>query len=98
MNTETQPKNDTATKVNKTKKVEIREISFSGLMPARDVQLVCSLSRVSIWRMEREKKFPARVQLSPSRIAWHGNEIKGWIAARPRIEPCEIENGEVIPA
>jgi len=86
MNTETQPKDDTAPKV--------REISFDGLMRAADVQLVTGLSRVTIWRLERKEKFPARVQVSPSRVGWYGNEIQEWIKSRPRVnpDPCEMES------
>lgn len=83
----------------KDKPVEIRQISFDGLMRASDVQLVTALSRVSIWRMERDGNFPARVQVSPSRVAWHGCEIKSFIDSRPRVggeESCEIVNGEAV--
>ncbi|MCH7498527.1 MAG: AlpA family phage regulatory protein [Nitrospinae bacterium] len=60
-------------------------------MRAADVELAVGLSRVTIWRLEREEKFPARVQVSPSRVGWHGHEIKKWINTRPRVdlEPCE---------
>ena len=89
MNTETKPKDNTAPKV--------REISFNGLMRAADVQLVTGLSRVTIWRMEREQNFPARVQVSPSRVGWHGGEIRTFIDSRPRVDPgsCEMESEEV---
>ena len=78
----------------KDKVVEVREISFSGIMKAKDVALATGLSRVSIWRMERSGAFPARVQLSPSRVGWHGNEVQNWINARPRVnlKVCESEN------
>ena len=69
----------------KNKAVEVKRISFDGLMRAADVQLVTALSRVSIWRLEREKKFPARVQLGTSRVAWHGCEIREFIDSRPRV-------------
>lgn len=83
MNVET--KNNTAPKV--------KEISFSGLMRAADVELAVGLSRVTIWRLEREEKFPARVQVSSSRVGWHGHEIKKWIDSRPRVDisACEEE-------
>ena len=77
----------------KKKPVEVRRISFNGLMRAQDVQVVTALSRVSIWRMERLGRFPARVQVSPSRVAWRGPEIRAWIDSRPRVDlkPCELE-------
>lgn len=80
-------------KEKKKKTYEVRTISFDGLMRAADVQVVVGLSRVSIWRMERLGQFPARVQVSPSRVGWHGNEVKRWITDRPRVdlERCEGE-------
>lgn len=78
------------------KVVEVLRISFDGLMSAADVQLVTGLSRVTIWRLERGGGFPARVQISPGRVAWHGNEIKAFIDSRPRVAlaPCGTENEE----
>jgi len=76
--------------------VEVREISFSGIMKAADVQLATGLSRVSIWRLEREKNFPERVKLSTSRVGWHGHEVKCWIEERPRVNLAECETGEAV--
>ncbi len=83
-----------ATDVEK-KTFEVRTISFDGLMKSADVQMVCALSRVSIWRMEREKKFPARVQVSPSRVAWIGSEVAEWINSRPRVDLERRESEDV---
>jgi len=69
-----------------TKTTKVREISFDGIMGAGAVQLATSLSRVTLWREEMAGRFPARVQLTGSRIGWHGSEVLAWIAARPRIE------------
>lgn len=78
------------------KAVEVRRISFDGLMSAADVQLVTGLSRVTIWRLERGRGFPARVQISPGRVGWVGKEVKEWIESRPRVnlESCEIKSEE----
>jgi len=66
--------------------VEVREISFSGIMKAADVQLVTGLSRVTIWREERAKRFPARIQITSARIGWKGCEIREFLDSRPRVE------------
>jgi len=83
------------TKDQKSPAVEIRKISFDGIMPWEDVQLLTGLSRPTIWRLEREGRFPARVQISSNRVGWYGHEIKAWLESRPRvgISPCEIESG-----
>ena len=35
-------------------------------------------NRSHLWRMEREGKFPKRVQMSENRIAWIDTEIDEW--------------------
>ena len=84
--------NSKKSKTKEDESVEVRLVSFDGIMKAADVQLVTGLSRVTIWRLEKQALFPARVQLSLSRVGWHGNEIKAWMNSRPRVELaiCEI--------
>ena len=87
--------NTTETK-EKEKPVEVKAISYDGIMSDADEKLATGLSRVTRWRLEREGKYPKRVQLSPGRVGRHGHEIKSWIKARPRVnlESCEIESEE----
>ena len=40
--------------------------------------------RVHITRMEREGRFPQRVQLGPNRVAWRSSEVAQWIDSRSR--------------
>lgn len=92
MTTETQ-----TTEVNKNPVVKIREISFTGIMPWKDVQLVNGgISRVTAWREEMAGRFPKRVKISLGRVGWVGPEMKKHVESRPRVNPgeCEIENGE----
>lgn len=42
------------------------------------------LSRAQRWRLEREGRFPLRVQLSERAFAWVETELQDWIAARVR--------------
>ncbi len=42
------------------------------------------LSRVTIWRREKDGQFPLRVNLTDSRIGWVDEEIDEWIESRPR--------------
>ncbi len=39
-----------------------------------------TLSIVSLWRLEREGKFPKRFNLSANRVAWLASEIDAWIS------------------
>ena len=86
----------TENKKEKKAAVEVREISFDGIMKSKDVELVTGLSGVTLWRLERAGKFPARVQLSGNRVGRHGHEVQEWIKSRPRVNraPCELGRGE----
>lgn len=55
------------------------------------------LSRVTIWRREKDGQFPLRVNLTDSRIGWVDEEIDEWIESRPRgICNREVRKGEKI--
>jgi prophage regulatory protein len=41
-----------------------------------------TLSKVQLWRLEKDGRFPKRVQISHARVAWVESEIDAWIAAR----------------
>lgn len=47
-----------------------------------EVQTQTSLSRATIWRLIRAKKFPRSYQLSPGRKGWRQKEVDTWIASR----------------
>lgn len=38
-----------------------------------------TLSRTTLWRLMRAKRFPASVQLSPGRVAWRRSSILNWM-------------------
>jgi predicted DNA-binding transcriptional regulator AlpA len=54
------------------------------LLPTHDVLNITGLSRTTLWRLEREGKFPLRLRLSANRVGWRKDEVEGWIATRPR--------------
>jgi prophage regulatory protein len=41
-------------------------------------------SKVTIWRWERDGKFPKRVNLSENKVGWFEDDVAGWIESRPR--------------
>jgi prophage regulatory protein len=55
-------------------------------LKAKEVMELTGLSRVTIWRMERDGNFPRRVEISPRRIGWIKSELDEWAANRPRVE------------
>ena len=45
-----------------------------------------NLSRSTIYRLEAQGKFPARVRLGENSTGWHEHEIDEWLANRPRVD------------
>ncbi len=43
------------------------------------------LSRSTLWRMEKKRKFPQRVTVSENRVGWYEDEVNEWIDTRPRV-------------
>ena len=41
-----------------------------------------SLSRTTIWRLERAGNFPRRRKISPNRVGWNFREAQSWIRER----------------
>ena len=50
-----------------------------------EVQQITNLKRVTLWRLEREGKFPRRRQLTPGggRIGWLLSDVIEWVESRP---------------
>lgn len=49
-----------------------------------EVRRRTTLSRTTIWRLERQGQFPKHINLSPGRIAWKASDVEAWMAARER--------------
>lgn len=47
-----------------------------------EVKKKVGLSRYTLWRLEREGKFPKRRQIARNSVAWIESEIDAWIASR----------------
>jgi prophage regulatory protein len=53
-------------------------LSYEELRPLKGIPY----SKVHLWRLERDGKFPKRVPLGQSRHGWLDSEIDEWITAR----------------
>lgn len=42
------------------------------------------LSRVQVWRLEKEGKFPKRIRLGKSSVGWLASEIDTWITDKAK--------------
>jgi prophage regulatory protein len=49
-----------------------------------EVSAITGKDRITIWRDEREGRFPNRVKIGKRAIAWHESEILAWVKSRPR--------------
>jgi prophage regulatory protein len=49
------------------------------------VQEICGLSRVTIWRRERDSRFPRRRQLSANSVGWLKSEVDAWVESRQLV-------------
>jgi prophage regulatory protein len=49
------------------------------------VQEVSGLSRVTVWRMERDDRFPRRRQLSANSVGWLKSEVDAWVDSRTPV-------------
>lgn len=47
-----------------------------------EVQRLVPVSKPTLWRWERDGKFPQRIKLSRNLVAWRRSEILEWIAGQ----------------
>ena len=48
----------------------------------KDVARMCGLSRTTIWRMQREEKFPERRRITARSVGWLAEDVEEWIRTR----------------
>jgi predicted DNA-binding transcriptional regulator AlpA len=54
-----------------------RLLSYDELAPKKGLRG----SKPTVWRLEKQRKFPKRIALGPQRYAWPENVIDAYIAA-----------------
>lgn len=54
----------------------------SGLVRFPELRKLISLSRSTIWRLERQGAFPRRRKLSSNTVGWLRSEVNVWITER----------------
>lgn len=55
------------------------------MMSLNEVIRQTTLSRSTIWRLQKAKMFPEPLRISTSRIAFRRSDIEAWLAARERV-------------
>ena len=58
----------------------------SRLVRVREVVERTGLARTTIWRFQKEGRFPPAVRVGDRRIAWREEDIAAWIAGLPDAE------------
>ncbi|HZC57323.1 MAG TPA: AlpA family phage regulatory protein [Xanthobacteraceae bacterium] len=56
----------------------MRIISYDGLRSEKGI----TFSKVWLWKLERDGKFPLRVRLGEKRYGWPVEEIDAWLESR----------------
>ena len=60
---------------------EVNRISVTPrILSTKDVCILTTLSRPTLWRLEKAGKFPEKVQLSPHRVGYDSIKVENWIA------------------
>jgi len=59
------------------------------ILRAAEVVEMTGLSRVTLWRLERAQKFPARLRLSQKAVGWRDDEVLDWLQSLPRVPSDE---------
>lgn len=49
------------------------------LIDARELRRLVPVSPMTIWRWERDHRFPARIRIGANRVAWRLSEVLAWI-------------------
>ena len=65
--------------------LKVKDVPLIQILNVKDVTSRTKLSRVTIWRLENEGKFPPRIKISSKRIGWLEDEVTKWIEKRPRV-------------
>lgn len=48
----------------------------------RDVCAMTGLCRSSVYEMEADGRFPARINIGPRAVGWVKSDVQGWLRAR----------------
>lgn len=57
-----------------------------------EVEELTGLSATTIWRREKEGRFPRRRHLGGNLVGWRSDDIEKWIESRP-VAPVGEEDG-----
>jgi prophage regulatory protein len=56
------------------------------LLRLPEVVALTGLSRMTLWRLERAGRFPARRRLGANSVAWLDSDVESWMIDRPAVQ------------
>ena len=62
------------------------------LLRRTELEEILGLSRASIYRLIALGRFPAPLKIGISAVRWHPQDVRDWLAARPRITDLNGDN------
>ncbi|MDO9384604.1 MAG: AlpA family phage regulatory protein [Hyphomicrobiaceae bacterium] len=60
----------------------IEKACIEPLLSRRQVQLITTLSRSTLYRLVAQNAFPKPIKVSPNRRAWRATDVDTWLEAR----------------
>ena len=59
---------------------KLQPVPTHRMMPMREVVLITSLSKATIYRQVATGQFPAPARIGKGRVAWGSEEVFAWLA------------------
>jgi prophage regulatory protein len=56
------------------------------ILRKKTVLSLIGVSNTTLWRLERQGKFPARRRISPRLVGWLQSDVLTWLNSRPQVE------------
>jgi prophage regulatory protein len=54
----------------------------SAILNRKEIKVLTNLGNTTLWRLEKEGRFPSKVQLSNGRVGWKRDDVMEWIETR----------------
>ncbi len=67
------------------------------LIDAKELHRLIPVSPMTIWRWERDQRFPARIRIGPNRVAWRLSEILAWIDEKAGARDAHGQFEAILP-
>lgn len=66
------------------------------LIDKHELKMLVGLSHQHVLRLEKQRKFPRRIQIGENSVRWRLGDIMDWIAERRKQTPVAHRNAEYL--